>query len=108
MIALPCLRQHHEIAVGIAQPHEADRVAALERTGVEVAVLETHMLVLEPADDERQGRMACVGFILEELEAGALAMQREVGVPSSLVSVIQGLTMLFVLAALASTSRRTA
>ena len=42
------------------------------------------------------------------LEAGALAMQRQVGVPSSLVAVIQGLTMLFVLAALASTSRRTA
>jgi simple sugar transport system permease protein len=33
------------------------------------------------------------------LEAGALSMQRQVGVPSSLVAVIEGLTMLFVLAA---------
>ncbi len=31
---------------------------------------------------------------------GSLAMQREVGVPSSLVFIIQGLTMIFVLAAL--------
>ena len=31
------------------------------------------------------------------LETGALAMQRQVGVPSSLVLVIQGLTMIFVL-----------
>ena len=31
------------------------------------------------------------------LETGALAMQRQVGVPSSLVLVIQGLTMVFVL-----------
>jgi len=36
------------------------------------------------------------------LEAGALAMQRQVGVPSSLVAVIEGLTMLFILAAMAS------
>lgn len=34
------------------------------------------------------------------LETGALAMQRSMGVPSSLVLVIQGLTMLFVLAAM--------
>jgi simple sugar transport system permease protein len=40
------------------------------------------------------------------LEAGALAMQRQVGVPSSLVAVIEGLTMLFVLAAMASAERR--
>jgi simple sugar transport system permease protein len=33
------------------------------------------------------------------LEAGALSMQRQVGVPSSMVAVIEGLTMLFVLAA---------
>ena len=33
------------------------------------------------------------------LETGALAMQRQVGVPSSLVLVIQGLTMIFVLCA---------
>jgi general nucleoside transport system permease protein len=40
------------------------------------------------------------------LEAGALAMQRQVGVPSSLVAVIEGLTMLFVLAAMASAERK--
>jgi ABC-type uncharacterized transport system permease subunit len=34
------------------------------------------------------------------LETGALAMQRQVGVPSSLVLVIQGLTMVFVLCGL--------
>lgn len=34
------------------------------------------------------------------LETGALAMQRQVGVPSSLVLVIQGLTMVFVLSGL--------
>jgi ABC-type uncharacterized transport system permease subunit len=33
------------------------------------------------------------------LEAGSLAMQRQIGVPSALVTVIEGLTMLFVLAA---------
>ncbi len=37
------------------------------------------------------------GLFFGFLEAGALSMQREVGVPSSLVAVIQGLTMLFVL-----------
>ncbi len=35
------------------------------------------------------------------LEAGSLSMQRQVGVPSSLVAVIEGLTMLFALAAMA-------
>jgi general nucleoside transport system permease protein len=40
------------------------------------------------------------GLFLGFLEAGALAMQREVGVPSSLVFVIQGLTMVFVLCAI--------
>jgi general nucleoside transport system permease protein len=40
------------------------------------------------------------GLFLGFLEAGALAMQREVGVPSSLVFVIEGLTMLFVLCAI--------
>jgi ABC-type uncharacterized transport system permease subunit len=39
------------------------------------------------------------------LEAGSLSMQRQVGVPSALVAVIEGLTMLFVLAA---TARRRA
>lgn len=33
------------------------------------------------------------------LEAGSLSMQRQIGVPSALVAVIEGLTMLFVLAA---------
>lgn len=36
-----------------------------------------------------------VGF----LETGALAMQRQIGVPSSLVTVIEAITMLFILAA---------
>lgn len=46
------------------------------------------------------------GLFFGFLEAGALAMQRQVGVPSSLVAIIQGLTMLFVLAALAPTGQR--
>jgi len=37
------------------------------------------------------------GLFFGFLEAGALSMQREMGVPSSLVFVIQGLTMVFVL-----------
>lgn len=40
------------------------------------------------------------GLFFGFVEAGALAMQREVGVPSSLVFVIQGLTMVFVLCAM--------
>jgi len=40
------------------------------------------------------------GLFLGFLEAGALSMQREVGVPSSLVFVIEGLTMVFVLCAI--------
>jgi len=36
-----------------------------------------------------------IGF----LEAGSLSMQRQIGVPSALVTVIEGLTMLFILAA---------
>jgi general nucleoside transport system permease protein len=40
------------------------------------------------------------GLFLGFLEAGALAMQREVGVPSSLVFVIEGMTMVFVLCAI--------
>ena len=50
----------------------------------------------------RSIRMAVLpaGLFLGFLEAGALAMQREVGIPSSLVFVIQGLTMLLVLCAL--------
>jgi ABC-type uncharacterized transport system permease subunit len=40
------------------------------------------------------------------LETGALAMQRAVGVPTPLVSVIQGLTMVFVLAAMAMAAGR--
>lgn len=40
------------------------------------------------------------GLFFGFVEAGALAMQREIGVPSSLVYVIQGLTMVFVLCAM--------
>jgi len=40
------------------------------------------------------------GLFFGFLETGALAMQRAVGVPSSLVSVIQGLTMVFILSAM--------
>ena len=48
------------------------------------------------------------GLFFGFLETGALAMQRQSGVPSSLVLVIQGLTMIFVLAGmgLAGRSRR--
>ena len=46
------------------------------------------------------------GLFFGFLEAGALAMQREVGVQSSLVSVIRGLTMVFVLCALAINSKQ--
>jgi simple sugar transport system permease protein len=42
-----------------------------------------------------------VGVFFGFLETGALAMQRSVGVPSPLVAVIQGLTMVFILAAVA-------
>jgi simple sugar transport system permease protein len=42
-----------------------------------------------------------IGF----LETGSLAMQRQIGVPSALVTVIEGLTMIFVLVAMAA--RRT-
>ena len=41
------------------------------------------------------------GLFLAFLEAGTAAMQRQTNVPSSLVTVTQGLTMLFVLAATA-------
>jgi len=40
------------------------------------------------------------------LQAGSLAMQREVGVPSSLVYVIQGLSIVFVLCAIGLDNRR--
>ena len=40
------------------------------------------------------------------LQAGALAMQREVGVPSSLVFVIQGLSIVFALCAMGLDRRR--
>lgn len=45
------------------------------------------------------------GLFFGFLEVGALAMQRQVGVPSSLVAVIQGATMLSVLAAMASSRK---
>ena len=38
------------------------------------------------------------------LEVGSQSMQRQIGVPSALVTVIEGLTMLFVLAATARRS----
>ena len=46
------------------------------------------------------------GLFFGFLEAGSLAMQREVGVQSSLVYVIQGLTMVFVLCALAMNAKQ--
>ena len=46
------------------------------------------------------------GLFFGFLETGALAMQRAVGVPSSLVSVIQGLTMVFILSAMGLAVRR--
>ncbi|MEI9984701.1 MAG: ABC transporter permease [Aliidongia sp.] len=48
------------------------------------------------------------GLFFGFLEAGTTAMQRQIGVPSSLVVVTQGLTMLFVLAAMARAGRKTA
>jgi simple sugar transport system permease protein len=46
------------------------------------------------------------GLFFGFLETGALAMQRAVGVPTPLVAVIQGLTMVFVLAAMALAALR--
>jgi len=46
------------------------------------------------------------GLFFGFLETGALAMQRAVGVPSPLVAVIQGLTMVFVLSAMGVTAGR--
>lgn len=46
------------------------------------------------------------GLLFGLLEAGALSMQRQVGVPSSLVPIIQGLTMVFVLCAIARRRQR--
>lgn len=46
------------------------------------------------------------GLLFGLLEAGALSMQRQVGVPSSLVPIIQGLTMVFVLCAMGLRARR--
>ncbi len=45
------------------------------------------------------------GLFLGFLEAGALSMQREVGVPSSLVFVIVGMTMVFVLSSIGMSTR---
>jgi simple sugar transport system permease protein len=47
-----------------------------------------------------------VGLFFGFLETGAFAMQRAVGVPTPLVSVIQGLTMVFILSAMGWTSWR--
>ncbi|OZI26638.1 hypothetical protein CAL26_04765 [Bordetella genomosp. 9] len=46
------------------------------------------------------------GLFLGFLEAGALAMQREVGSPSSLVAMIEGLTMLFALVIAGAAGRK--
>ena len=46
------------------------------------------------------------GLFFGFLETGALAMQRAVGVPTPLVSVIQGLTMVFILSAMGLTALR--
>ncbi len=48
------------------------------------------------------------GLFFGFLEAGTAAMQRQIGVPSSLVVVTQGLTMLFVLAAMSRPGRKRA
>jgi simple sugar transport system permease protein len=47
-----------------------------------------------------------VGLFFGFLQAGALAMQRDVGVPSSLVFVIQGLSIVFVLCAMGLDKRK--
>ena len=46
------------------------------------------------------------GLLFGFLEAGALSMQRQVGVPSSLVPIIQGLTMVLVLCAMGRVATR--
>ena len=46
------------------------------------------------------------GLFFGFLETGAVAMQRAVGVPTPLVAVIQGLTMVFVLSAMGLTAGR--
>ena len=40
------------------------------------------------------------------LETGALSMQRQIGIPSSLVLVIQGLSLIFVLCAVGRGGRK--
>ncbi len=42
-----------------------------------------------------------IGF----LETGSLAMQRQIGVPTALITVIEGLTMIFVLVAMSGRRR---
>jgi len=46
------------------------------------------------------------GLFFGFLETGALAMQRAVGVPTPLVAIIQGLTMIFILSAMGLSGRR--
>ena len=54
-------------------------------------------------DDTGLLRSGCPGesvtTVVDGMEAGSLSMQRQIGVPSALVVVIEGLTMLFILAA---------
>ena len=46
--------------------------------------------------------LAATGLFFGFLESGAFAMPRAVGVPTPLVAVIQGLTMIFILSAMVS------
>ena len=64
-------------------------------TGVGIALLAgSNPLAVLPA-----------GILFGLLEAGALSMQRQVGVPSSLVPILQGLSMVFVLCAMGLKAR---
>ena len=80
--AIECLGVHYRLIEGFSAGFGFNAVAVALMGGL-------HPLYVIPA-------ALFFGF----LETGALAMQRQVGVPSSLVLVIQGLTMVFVLASL--------
>ena len=49
---------------------------------------------------DRSHPKSCLSILLGMLEAGAQSMQRQIGVPSALVVVVEGVTMLLVLAAM--------
>lgn len=80
--AIECLGVHYRLIEGFSAGFGFNAVAVALMGGL-------HPLYVIPS-------ALFFGF----LETGALAMQRQVGVPSSLVLVIQGLTMVFVLASL--------